>query len=140
MTHVRPRQLTSVSRLLTLTAALELGAGTVLIVAPAMILILLLGPAVDVTPAVGVARVMGAALIALGAACWWTRDEERTAAAKALVRAMLIYNVAVVALVLIGALGALGPLQWTAVLLHGILAIWCVRIAADITSRRAEIA
>ncbi|HTH92512.1 hypothetical protein, partial [Mycobacterium sp.] len=86
---------------------------------------------VDVFPAAGVARLTGAALLSLGAACWWARHEERSAASRALVGGMLIYNATVVALVIAGALGALGPLQWAAVVLHGALAIWCAWVVAN---------
>ena len=116
---------TSVMQLFIVTAAMELGAGLMLLVAPAVVVTLLFGSAVEVYPAAGVARLTGAALLALGAACWWARHEERSAASKALVGGLLIYNAAVVALGIVGALGALGPLQWTAVILHGVQAIWC---------------
>jgi len=125
----RPR--TSAKRLLIVTAAIELGAGLTLLVAPALVIRLLFGWAVDVFPAVGIARVAGAALLSLGAACWWARHEDRGAATSALVGAVFIYNVAVVTLGLAGALGALGPLQWAAVALHGAQAIWCALVLAD---------
>jgi hypothetical protein len=128
MSSVESGPVTSVRRLFIVTAAIELGAGLTLLVAPAVIIRLLFGPAIDVFPAVGIARVAGAALVSLGAACWWAR---RDAASRPLVGAMLIYNVVVVALVLGGALGALGPLQWAAVVLHGAQAIWCVWVVAD---------
>jgi len=69
------------------------------------------------------ARLTGAALLALGAACWWARHGERSAASSALLRAILIYNIAVVVLRIVGALGAVGPLQWAAIVLHGALSI-----------------
>ena len=131
MSSVKSGPLTSVTPLFIVTAAIELGAGLTLLAAPAAIIRLLFGSAVDVFPAVGIARVTGAALLSLGAACWWARSDERSAASGALVGAMLIYNAAVVALVIAGALGALGPLQWAAVALHGAQAIWCVWIVAD---------
>ena len=110
------------------TAAMEFGAGVALLVAPALFIRLLFGSAVDVFPAVGMARLTGVALLSLGAACWWARGDERSAASRAIVRAVLIYNVAVVALVFFGVLGALGPLQSTAVALHGAMGIWCARV------------
>ena len=129
-------------QLFIVTAALEFGAGVALLIAPAVFIRLLFGSAVEVFPAVGMARLAGVALLSLGAACWWARDDERSAASRAIVRAMLIYNVAVIALVFFGGLGALGPLQWTAVVLHGGMGIWCgtgrcpVRLgAADILGR-----
>jgi hypothetical protein len=119
-----------VTQLLIVSAALELGAGLGLLVVPAVLIRLLFGPAVDVVPAAGMARVAGVALLSLAAACWWARDGERGAATTAIVGAMLIYNAGVVALVLFGQLGSLGPLQWAAVVLHGALGIWCARVVA----------
>ena len=121
----------SVSPLFVVTAVLESVAGLTLLVAPAVFIRLLFGSTVDVFPAAGVARLTGAALLSLGAACWWARHEERSATSRALVGGMLIYNATVVPLVIAGALGALGPLQWAAVVLHGALAIWCARVVAD---------
>ena len=123
--------MSSATRLLIVTAVIELGAGLTLLVAPALVIRLLFGRAVDVFPAVGMARLAGVALLSLGAACWWARHEDRSAVSSALVGAMLIYNAAVVTLGVVGALGAPGPLQWAAVVLHGALAIWCVRVVAD---------
>jgi len=121
----------NVAQLLIVTAVIESVAGLTLLVAPAVFIRLLFGSAIDVFPAAGVARLTGAALLSLGAACWWARHEERSAASRALVGGMLIYNATVVALVIAGALGALGPLQWAAVVLHGALAIWCAWVIAD---------
>jgi hypothetical protein len=131
MSSAKSSPVTSVTPLFIVTAAIELVGGLTLLAAPAAIVRLLFGPAVDVFPAVGIARVTGAAMLSLGAACWWARHDDRSAASRALVRAMLTYNVAAVALVIAGALGALGPVQWAAVVLHGALAIWCVRVVAD---------
>ena len=131
ISSVESGPLTSVTQLFILTAALELGAGLTLLVAPAAVIRLLFGPAADLFPAVGIARLTGAALLSLGAACWWARHEERSTASRALVGAMLIYNAAVVALGMAGALGALGPLQSAAVVLHGAQTIWCAWVAAD---------
>jgi len=121
----------NVAQLLIVTAVIESVAGLTLLVAPAVFIRLLFGSAIDVFPAAGVARLTGAALLSLGAACWWARHEERSAASRALVGGMLIYNATVVALVIAGVLGALGPLQWAAVVLHGAMAIWCAWVVAD---------
>jgi len=121
----------NVAQLFIVTAVIESVAGLTLLLAPAVFIRLLFGSAVEMFPATGVARLTGAALLSLGAACWWARHEERSAASKALVGGMLIYNATVVALVIAGALGALGPLQWAAVVLHGALAIWCAWVVAD---------
>jgi hypothetical protein len=121
----------SLTRLFVVTAALESGAGLTLLVAPAAVIRLLFGPSVDLFPAVGIARLTGAALFSLGAACWWARSDGRSAASQALLRALLIYNASVVVLGLSGALGALAALLWAAVVLHGVQAIWCAWIVFD---------
>jgi hypothetical protein len=131
MDSVESRLPKRVTYLFIVTAALESGAGLVLLAAPAVVIRLLFGSAVEVFPAAGLARLTGVALLSLGAACWWARDDERSAASRAIVGAMLIYNAAVAMLVLVGGLGSLGPLQWAAVALHGPMAIWCARIVAD---------
>jgi hypothetical protein len=128
---VESTRLTNVRQLLIVSAAMELGAGLTLLVAPTVVITLLFGPGVGVIPAGGIVRLTGAALLSLGAACWWARHEERSAASRALVGALLIYNAAVVALGSMGALGALGPPQWAAVVLHSAQAIWCAWVVAD---------
>ena len=122
---------TSVTRLFVVTAALEVGAGVTLLVAPAAVIRLLFGPAVDLFPAISIARLTGAALLSLGAGCWWARHDGSSPAAQALLGALLIYNAAVVALALAGALGALGPLLWAVVVLHGVQTIWCAKVILD---------
>jgi len=131
MSTVESGRLTGLTRLFSATAAIALGAGLTLLAVPALAIRVIFGSAVDVFPAAGIARVTGAALISLGAACWWARNDGRSAASRALLGGILIYNVAVVGLCFIGALGALGPLQWAAIVLHGAMAIWCVRVGAD---------
>jgi hypothetical protein len=112
------------------TAAIELGAGLTLLAVPAVVIRLLFGPAVDVSVAVGVARLTGVALLSLAAACWSARHEQRSAASTGLVGGMFIYNAGFVALAMAGALGAVGPPQWAAVAVHGTLAIWCAWVVA----------
>ena len=132
MRNVESGPLTSVTPLFKVTAAIELGAGLAFLAAPAVVIRLLFGSAVDLVPAVGVARLTGAALLSLGGACWWARHDGRSAASRALLGALLIYNAAAVALIIAGALGALGPLQWAAVALHGVLTIWCAWVVIDL--------
>ena len=130
MSSVESDHSKNVAQLFMVTAALELGAGLALLVAPAAIVRLSFGAAVELFPAVGIARLTGVALLSLGAACWWARDDVRSAASRAVVRAMLIYNAGVLALVLLGGLGALGLPQWAAVVIHGAMGIWCARSIA----------
>jgi hypothetical protein len=114
--------------LLTVTAVGEGATGLALLVAPALLLSLLLGGSPDTPAVLVVARVTGAALVALGVACWLARNEQGNRAAIGLVAAMLLYNT-VVAVVLIYAclrLGLSGIGLWPTVVLHAVLAVWCV--------------
>lgn len=121
----------SVKGLFIATAAIELGAALTLLAAPAAVIRILFGAEVDVFPAVGIVRLTGAALLSLAVACWGARHDARSAAARALLGGLLVYNIAVVVLALGGALGALGPLQWAAVILHGVQTIWCAWVVVD---------
>lgn len=124
----RSKRSSSPKLLLSITGALEAATGLVLLVAPSVLVELLLG-AVPGTPAGDTAsRVAGAALLALGVACWLARDDAMGRATKGLVTAMLLYNATVIAILFLAwmRLGLSGVGLWPVVLAHAALAIWCV--------------
>jgi hypothetical protein len=108
-------------------AALELGAGLALLCCPSFTVALLIGSGLDTSAAVTLGRVAGAALSALGLVCWLARDDTRSRAARGLVSTMLLYNVAVAAILAFAGLGfgLHGIALWPAVVLHTIMAVWC---------------
>ena len=116
------------SRLLKLTGIIETATGLGLVAVPSVVVRLLLGSPLDTSAAVMLARVAGAALLALGVACWLARDDTHSHTARGLVVAMLMYNIpatAVLAFAGIG-LGLHGVVLWPAVVLHAVMAIWCI--------------
>jgi hypothetical protein len=114
--------------LLSLMGALEAATGLVLLVAPSMLVELLVGAAPGAPAGVTVSRVTAAAMLALGVACWLAREDPVGRAAKGLVAAMLLYNVAVVAILVLAwtSLWLFGIAFWPVVLAHAALAAWCV--------------
>jgi predicted membrane-bound dolichyl-phosphate-mannose-protein mannosyltransferase len=116
------------SRLLKLTAIIEVATGLGLMAVPSVVVRLLLGSPLDTSAAAMLGRVAGAAVLALGVACWLARDDTQSRATRGLVVAMLMYNIpatAVLAFAGIG-LGLHGVALWPAVVLHAVMAIWCI--------------
>jgi hypothetical protein len=91
-------------KLLVITATIEAGTGIGLLAAPSAVAGLLLGAMLDVPAAVTIARVGGAGLLTIGIACWLARNNGR-----ALVVAMLFYNIAAVAILAYAASGSRSP-------------------------------
>ncbi len=120
------------------TAVVEVGTGAALAVWPWVPVTLLLGSSPSTIVGITVGRVAGAALLALGAACWLARNDERSPASRGLIAAMLSYNIA--AVVILGHAGLVSGQSGVglrpAVLLHMVLAAWCV--ACLRTSLRAD--
>src|SRR5687767_11750440 len=111
--------------LLSLMGAAEAATGLVLLAAPSVLVELLLGAAPGTPAGVTVSRVAGVAVLALGVACWLARDDAAGRAAKGLVAAMLLYNVAVAAVLVLAwtSLGLFGIAFWPVVLVHIGLAV-----------------
>lgn len=116
------------SKLLVLTALLEGATGVALMAAPSLPVSLLLGASPDTPGGLVVARVAGAAVLSIGLACWLARGDARSGAGRALIAGLLLYNVAVVAVLAHArlALDLSGVALWPAVALHAALAAWCL--------------
>lgn len=110
-----------------MTAALEAATGLALSLSPAQIVSLLLGTSLETTDGLVMARVAGAALLALGVTCWRSSGEEGRAR-RGVVAAMLFYNFAAGAVLAHAGLRShlSGAGLWPAVLLHGALGVWCL--------------
>ena len=114
-------------RFLTLTAVIEGATGLALIAVPAIVVRLLLGAEIS-GASIPLGGVAGAALLALGVACWLARDDTQSPTARGLVVAMLMYNIAATAVLAFAGigLGLHGVALWPAVVLHAAMAIWCI--------------
>jgi hypothetical protein len=108
-------------------AAIELGAGLALLCCPSFTVALLIGSELDNSASVTLGRVAGAALSASGLVCWLARDDTQSRAARGLVVTVLLYNVAVAAILAVAGLGfgLCGIALWPAVVLHTMMAVWC---------------
>ena len=115
-------------RLLIVTAIIELGVGLALLCFPSATVTFLLGSGLDTPAAVALGRVAGAALFALGVACWLAQYDARSCAARGLVSAMVLYNLG--ATIILGVAGIqlrpIGIALSPAVVLHAAMTIWCI--------------
>jgi hypothetical protein len=114
--------------LLIVTSVVEVGAGLVLLAWPTAPLWLLLGVAQPAPETAWVARVAGAALLAIGVACWLGRKGPGHPAQFGLLAGVLLYDLAAAVLLACAGLfaGLVGVALWPVVLLHAGLASWCV--------------
>jgi ribosomal protein S18 acetylase RimI-like enzyme len=135
------RSSSSVDALQIATAIIEAGAGFALLGFPSRAVELLLGAPLVAPDALTVARVGGAGLLTLGAAFWLARGDTQSRAARGLVTAVVLYNVAVV--FILGFVGIrserVGLVLWPAVALHIAMTIWCVvslRYASTVGTER----
>ena len=119
--------LNMMKRFLTLTAIIEPATGLALIALPAIVVRLLLGAEIS-GASIPLGRVAGAALLALGVACWLARDDTQSRTARGLVVAMLMYNIVATAILAFAGIGfgLHGAVLWPAVILHAAMAFWCI--------------
>lgn len=115
--------------LLGVSAGIEMGAGAALLLAPSFVASALLGEELTSPESLAVARIAGAALMAIAVACWFGRS-----GGAGHVAGLLVYNVAVPIILLHGwfALGFRGTALWPATLLHVALGGWCIAILGKI--------
>ena len=124
---------------LTITTVAEAAIGVVLLMSPSLPVSLLLGARLEQPVAAIVARVAGAALLALAVACWFARNDGHSRAVRGLFAGLLIYNVATIVLLVYAALALdlAGVALWPTVLLHTVLTLWCLA-ALRIAAARAD--
>ena len=113
---------------LIVTALVEAGAGLMLLVTPSLATRLLLDIDRPAPEALVVGRVCGAALLAIGVACWFARSDRGSLSQRGVLRAALVYNIG--AVVVLGSAGLtlrpIGVGLWPGVALHAGLAVWCL--------------
>jgi hypothetical protein len=112
----------------TMTAVIEAGAGLALLALPSVTASLLLGSSLESSAAVSLARVGGAAIVALAIVCWLARRDVNSPAAQGMVVALLFYNLTVAGVLAFACFGQdlHGVLLWPAVAFHIAMAAWCV--------------
>ena len=120
----------SARTLLRTTAILEAATGIALLLAPELVAQLLLGTQLLTAAALLVARIAGAALLAIGLSCWLEGRRPAAVPVSGLVAGLLAYNALVCALLGYAALvnGLRGLGLWPACALHLGLALWCARV------------
>lgn len=114
--------------LLIISALLEAATGFAFLIMPSVVVSLLIGVPLDTPAGLVAGRIAGAALVALGIACWQLRSGERGSAATGVVEAMMFYNFAAVAVLVYAGirLELRSQLLWPAIILHLALGGWCL--------------
>jgi hypothetical protein len=137
-TKSRRHRMHTQTMLFTATALIEVGAGLPLLGLPALAISLLLGVRDPSPEALIVSRVCGAALLAIGVACWFARGDGGSRSQHGLLWAMLIYNggVCIVLAFAGSALQVAGVALWPGVGLHAVMTSWCaLNLRASATRR-----
>lgn len=114
--------------LLSITAYGEIATGLSLLAVPAIPLRALIGVEQASPETSFVARVSGAALLAIGVGCWFGRSDQLGPAQRGLIAGVLTYGVVVAGLLAYAGLflNLVGIALWPAVAVHVVLSIACV--------------
>jgi len=118
--------------LLIVKSVVEVGAGLALLLVPSTLVSLALGVPLERPGVIALARFVGVILLGVGIACWVARNHGESRGAIGLIVGLLVYDVSVVALLLLARLGEhlSGIALWPAVFLHSGLGVWsllCLR-------------
>lgn len=113
--------------LLVVSALTEVPTGVALLVSPSWASSLLLGVPLDAAASLVLGRVCGAGLLALGIACGLAGTSASRGAVRALVVAMLVYDLAAAATLAHARIGLSlsSVLLWPVIAFHAALAVWC---------------
>lgn len=118
--------------LLVAKALVEVLAGIAFVALPSTCIYLLLGQTLEEPEAIAGVRMFGVAAFAIGLACWLARTDSDSPAAKGLTVALLVYDLAVITILLSARfeVGLSGMLLWPVVAIHAALAAFsfnCLR-------------
>jgi hypothetical protein len=122
--------------LLEVTAFVDVGTGLGLLCCPSAVTGWLLRSPLYAPASVTLGRVTGAALLTMDIACWLAVGDSQSRAARGLIAAMLLYNIAIVALLAFAGipLHLVGLVLGPAAVLHAVMAVRC--FASLISSSR----
>ena len=107
---------------LQLTFLFEVFIGLALVIVPKLVISLLFDVSLEGSGGIIIAMIAGGAILSLSLLCWLMKD----ILANQLVKALLFYNVAVVAIVVYGLLNLeiKGPGLWLVIIYHSVFALW----------------
>ena len=125
-------------KLLITTTVIEFGAGLILAALPSVSVRFLLGSPLETPVGLTMGRVTAVALVTLGVACWLAVRDEHSQATLGLIEAMLLYNIAVVAVLVTARFGSdlQGAGLWLGVVLHTAMAGWCIVCLRNQSAKR----
>lgn len=114
--------------LLRMSAIIEVVAGLVTVIFPSILGEAAFGVSLSTPVELTLARAFGIALLALAVACWFSHRDVQSNAAKGVVGGMVIYNTGIIIVLAYAgiSLGLSGFLLWPFILIHLVMAVWCL--------------